>query len=101
MALQKSIDTSMGVPATYHRIIRVNFDVIARKVWFVLAGYASGEAREAGKDALMETPFTMLIADNTVPEDVGRTQMYAFAKATRTPDQAEEDAPKFADAVDA
>lgn len=80
MALSKAIDTNYGAQATYWRIIRVHFDVIARTVWFVLGGYTDAAARGANKTPLREQPFTMNLADNQTPEDIGRAEMYAFAK---------------------
>lgn len=91
MALSKAIDTDTGAQATYWRVTRVDFDVIAGTVWYVLAGYVGLEARTGGKTPLREQAFTMPLPDGVTPEQVGRTELYADAKARD----------EFADAVDA
>lgn len=101
MALVKNVDTKVGVAASYHRIIRCSFDVIARDVRFTLAGYASQQARQDGKEPLMESSFAMGLAEGQAPEDVGRVQMYAFAKVVNASDQAPGEAPRFQGAEDA
>lgn len=60
MALEKKIDTSIGVPARYHRIIwhEVRFipepamEGCEGSVFVRVASYASQEAREAGAEPL-------------------------------------------------
>lgn len=102
MALSKAIDTDKGVPASYWRIVRVDFDVVERKVWFVLSGYVSAEVREADeRKFLTQQPFTLSLAEGVVHEDVGRAEMYAFARTALTADQQPGASPMFAGAVDA
>lgn len=60
MALEKKIDTSIGVPARYHRIIGHEVRFIAEpaiegckgSVFVRVASYASQEARKAGAEPL-------------------------------------------------
>lgn len=99
MALSKTISTDKGVAATYWRIVRVDFDVVERKVWFVMNGYASKEVREADeKKFLAQQPFTLTLPEGVVPEDVGRAEMYAYAK---TAPQENSNTPMFDGAADA
>ncbi len=80
MALSKAIDTGTGAQATYWRVTRMTFDVIAGSVWYVLAGYLTADARATGKDPLCEQPFTMLLPEGVAPERIGRTELYVDAK---------------------
>lgn len=80
MALSKSIDTEVGAAATYWRIVRVNVDLIERTVWFLLDGYVSQQAREDGKSPIKQQPLTVPLEEGVQPEDLGRTELYAFAK---------------------
>ena len=91
MALIKSIDTAEGVPAVYWRIVRVDADVNARAIWFVLDGYVSREAREAGRSAVLEKPFTVEMPEEAEPESYTRASLYAYVKEREA----------FAGAVDA
>lgn len=91
MALSKAIDTDTGAQATYWRMTRVAFDVIAGTVWYVLAGYVGAEVRAAGKNPLREQAFTMPLPAGVAPEQIGRAELYADAKTREA----------FAGAVDA
>jgi len=90
MALSKSIDTQVGVDATYWRIVRVDVDLKARKVWFMLDGYVSQLARTEGKEPLRQLPLTVDIEEGVEPEDLGRAQLYAYAKTQELFDGAED-----------
>ena len=59
MAIKLSIDTATGVPATYWIVARAELNVIEKKLWFVLHGYASQEAFNGGKEKMLERPFTV------------------------------------------
>jgi hypothetical protein len=91
MALIKSIETVGGVPAVYWRIVRVDADVKARAIWFVLDGYVSQEARTTGLAAVLQKPFTVEIPEDTEPESFTRASLYGYAKGLEA----------FAGAVDA
>ncbi len=52
MALIKSIDTDFGIPATYWNIGAVQEDFKGRGTEVTFYGYASKEAKEAGKQPL-------------------------------------------------
>ena len=90
MALTKSIDTQVGVEATYWRIVRVDVDLKIRKVWFMLDGYVSQLARTEGKEPLRQLPLTVDLEEGVEPEDLGRTQLYAYAKTQELFDGAED-----------
>jgi|GEM_PF-2727182 len=98
MALSKSIETNAGASATYWRIVNVAFDVRARTVWYVLAGYVNQAANLANKAPLREQPFTMILGVGQTPESIGRPDLYADAKVQIAEGR---EAPEFGDAVDA
>ena len=52
MALQKTIETDLGVPATYWHIGAVAEDFKGRGTEVTLYGYASRQARQAGMQPL-------------------------------------------------
>jgi len=52
MALIKSIDTEFGIPATYWNIGAVQEDFKGKGTEVTFYGYASKEARQAGKQPL-------------------------------------------------
>jgi len=52
MALIKSIDTDYGIPAEYWNIGAIQEDFKGRGTEITFYGYASKEAREAGKQPL-------------------------------------------------
>lgn len=52
MALIKSIDTDFGIPATYWNIGAVHEDFKGQGTEVTFYGYASKEAKEAGKQPL-------------------------------------------------
>ena len=91
MALSKALDTDTGAQATYWRVTRVAFDVVAGSVWYVLAGYLTADTRAAGKNPLRERAFTIPLPAGVAPEHFGRTELYIDAKARE----------EFADASDA
>jgi len=91
MALEKSIGTAIGVPATYWRVVRVRVDLgEPRTVRYELAGYASAETRRDGKQAMCEEEFGFALPDEVSVEELDRAMLYAHAR------QAEH----FADAID-
>lgn len=49
MALQKSIETNFGIPATYWKIIKTDFDYLNKSGTLVLCGYISEQSRQDGK----------------------------------------------------
>ena len=52
MAILKSIDTEFGIPATYWNIGAVHEDFKGQGTEVTIYGYASKEAKEAGKQPL-------------------------------------------------
>ena len=82
MALEKSIETSTGTTASYWRIVRIDIDMTIRQVWFLLGGYYNSAARQAGKDRLIDRPFTLAIPEGMEPEDMARSELYAYAKTS-------------------
>ena len=79
MALSKSIDTDIGAPAVYWRLPRADFNLIEHTAWYVLSGYVSKEARDTGKNAILDKSFSFPLA--VAPESVTRAVLYADAKA--------------------
>ena len=91
MALSKSIDTDSGVAAVYWRIVRVDVDLKVRTIWFVIDGYVSHQAREAGREPVMQKPMTLPMPEDAEPESYTRATLYAYVKGLEA----------FAGAVDA
>lgn len=91
MALSKLIDADTGVPAVYWRIVRVDADLKVRAVWFVVDGYISQQAREAGREPIMQKPMTLPMPEDAEPESYTRATLYAYVKGLEA----------FAGAVDA
>lgn len=91
MALIKTVDTDSGVAAAYWRIVRMDVDLKARSVWFLLDGYVSQDARAADKAPVLERPVAMPLPHGMGPENLTRTALYTYAKGLEA----------FAGAVDA
>jgi len=101
MALIKEISRDDGVIVSYWRITRFDFDIVERRVWFVLGGYVNQAARRLGKKPALEHPVTMLVAENVEPETMTRAKLYEFAKTYESPSRAHAGlGPEFANAVD-
>jgi NADPH-dependent curcumin reductase CurA len=49
MALQKSIDTQFGIPATYWKVVKTDFDYLNKSGTIILCGYISEQARQEQK----------------------------------------------------
>lgn len=106
MALQKSINTSFGIPATYWRIIRIN-ELFGGNEEVFLAGYTDAEARANGAEPLEIRTITIPSQDGT------RADIYPLLKVSKietrpTGETTEDGEPvteevetnEFADAVD-
>lgn len=88
MALLKSIDTDFGIAATYWNIGAVAEDFKGRGTEVTFYGYASQEAREAGKQPLSAGKVQITGADYVAGAD--RAVLYATIKQR----------PEFAGALD-
>jgi len=89
MALLKSIDTDYGIPAIYWNIGAVQEDFKGQGTEVTFYGYASKEAREAGKQPL--SAGKVQISGNEYVAGADREQLYAIIKQK----------PEFESAVDA
>jgi len=89
MALLKSIDTDYGIPAIYWNIGAVQEDFKGQGTEVTFYGYASKEAREAGKQPL--SAGKVQISGNEYVAGANREQLYAIIKQK----------PEFEGAVDA
>lgn len=89
MALIKSIDTEFGIPATYWNIGAVQEDFKGKGTEVTFYGYASQEARMAGKQPLSADKF-QLVGDEYIA-GADRAALYAIIKQK----------PEFENAVDA
>ena len=89
MALLKSIDTDYGIPATYWNIGAVQEDFKGKGTEVTFYGYASKEAREAGKQPL--SAGKLQLSGNEYVAGANREQLYAIIKQK----------PEFEGAVDA
>lgn len=89
MALIKSIDTEFGIPATYWNIGAVQEDFKGKGTEVTFYGYASMEARFAGKQPMSAGKF-QLVGDEYIA-GADRTALYAIIKQK----------PEFAGAEDA
>jgi len=78
MALIKSIDTDYGIPATYWNIGAVQEDFKGKGTEVTFYGYASQEAREAGKQPL--SAGKMQIAGDEYVAGADRAALYAIIK---------------------
>ena len=79
MALNKRVPTPYGVAATYHRIESITHLITEGATHVRLAGYASQEARRAGREPLSAEVVT-LSGDAFAP-DATRADLYAAVKA--------------------
>jgi len=89
MALIKEIDTDYGIPATYWNIGAVQEDFKGMGTEVTFYGYASKEAREAGKQPL--SAGKVQIAGEEYVAGADRAALYAIIKQK----------PEFAGAQDA
>jgi len=89
VALIKSIDTEFGIPATYWNIGAVHEDFKGKGTEVTFYGYASQEARFAGKQPLSAGKF-QIVGDEYVA-GADRAALYSIIKQK----------PEFADAEDA
>jgi len=78
MALIKSVDTDFGIPATYWNIGAVQEDFKGQGTEITFYGYASKEAREAGKQPL--SAGKMQIAGEEYVAGADRQALYAIIK---------------------
>jgi hypothetical protein len=78
MALIKSIDTDYGIPATYWNIGAVQEDFKGQGTEVTFYGYASKEAREAGKQPLSAGKVTISGAEYVAGAD--RAALYSIIK---------------------
>jgi hypothetical protein len=78
MALIKSIDTDYGIPATYWNIGAVQEDFKGQGTEVTFYGYASQEAREAGKQPL--SAGKVQIAGSEYVAGADRAALYAIIK---------------------
>jgi hypothetical protein len=78
MALSKSIDTEFGLPATYWNIGAVQEDFKGKGTEVTFYGYASKEARDAGKQPL--SAGKVQIAGDEYVAGADRAQLYAIIK---------------------
>lgn len=78
MALIKSVDTDFGIPATYWNIGAVQEDFKGKGTEVTFYGYASKEAREAGKQPLSAGKVQIAGADYVAGAD--RAALYAIIK---------------------
>lgn len=78
MAINKSISTEFGVDATYWNIGAVQEDFKGRGTEVTIYGYASKEARDAGKQPIAAAKFQVAGDDYVAGAD--RAQLYAIAK---------------------
>jgi hypothetical protein len=89
MALIISIDTDFGIPASYWNIGAVQEDFKGKGTEITFYGYASKEAREAGKQPL--SAGKAQIAGDQYVAGADRAMLYAIIKQR----------PEFAGAQDA
>ena len=78
MALIKSIDTDYGIPASYWNIGAVQEDFKGRGTEITFYGYASKEAREAGKQPL--SAGKVGISGDEYVAGADRSALYAIIK---------------------
>ena len=89
MALIKSIDTDYGIPANYWNIGAVQEDFKGKGTEVTFYGYASKEARDAGKQPL--SAGKMQVAGDEYVAGADRAALYFIIKQR----------PEFDGAVDA
>jgi hypothetical protein len=78
MALNKSINTEYGIPATYWNIGAVQEDFKGQGTEVTFYGYASQEARQEGKQPL--SAGKVQIAGEDYVADADRQALYAILK---------------------
>jgi hypothetical protein len=78
MALIKSVDTDFGVPSTYWNIGAVQEDFKGKGTEVTFYGYASKEARDAGKQPL--SAGKVQIAGDEYVAGADRQALYAIIK---------------------
>lgn len=78
MALFKSIDTEYGIPATYWNIGGIQEDFKGRGAEVTFYGYASKDARDAGKQPL--AAGKMQIGGGEYFADMTRPAVYQLMK---------------------
>ncbi|CAB5220139.1 hypothetical protein UFOVP239_64 [uncultured Caudovirales phage] len=88
MALIKSIDTDYGLPATYWNIGAVQEDFKGKGTEVTFYGYASKEAKEAGKQPLSMGKIN--IGGNEYMADADRADLYEIIKQRPEFDGAED-----------
>ena len=89
MALLKAIDTDYGIPASYWNIGAVQEDFKGKGTEVTFYGYASKEARDAGKQPL--SAGKVQIAGSEYVAGADRSALYSIIKQR----------PEFDGAVDA
>ena len=89
MALLKAIDTDYGIPCEYFNIGAVQEDFKGKGTEVTLYGYASKEARDAGKQPM--SAGKVQIAGDEYVAGADRSALYAIIKLK----------PEFEGAVDA
>ena len=78
MALIKSIDTDYGIPAEYWNIGAVQEDFKGKGTEVTIYGYASKQARDAGKQPLSAGKVQIAGSDYVAGAD--RAALYAIIK---------------------
>jgi hypothetical protein len=78
MALIKSIDTDYGIPVTYWNIGAVQEDFKGKSTEVIFYGYATKEAREAGKQQL--SAGKVQISGDEYVAGADRQALYAIIK---------------------
>jgi hypothetical protein len=78
MALIKSVDTDYGIPAVYFNIGAVQEDFKGQGTEVTFYGYASKEARDAGKQPLCAGKVQLSGAEYVAGAD--RAALYAIIK---------------------
>jgi hypothetical protein len=78
MALIKSVDTDYGIPAVYFNIGAVQEDFKSQGTEVTFYGYASKEARDAGKQPLCAGKVQLSGAEYVAGAD--RAALYAIIK---------------------
>lgn len=70
MALIKTVETPHGIEASYHKIIKIEYDINNRMLVIIVAMYASEAARNAGRDVIwheyVKVPFDHMTEDPRV-----------------------------------
>ena len=101
MALQKSIDTNFGIPATYWRVIKTELDYLNSQGTVLLSGYISEQSRQENKQHLAVRHFrinsndfnTYFVPDVINPLDINQVKnSYLYIKNLENSE--------FADAID-